>query len=57
MRISGPECLQVMDIISGLKVSPPPRTAVLRKLRHPESGKTIDRGLVLYFPSNLVIYY
>lgn len=51
IRISGPQCNEAMKIISGLKESPPPRTAVLRKLRHPESGKIIDRGLVLYFPS------
>lgn len=53
VRISGPQCHQVMSAITGFKVCPPPRTAVLRKLSHPESGKIIDRGLVLYFSSNV----
>lgn len=30
---------------------PPPRRAVLRTLRHPQTGEAVDRGLLLFFPA------
>lgn len=49
LRISGPACARAIRALTG---RPPPeaRRAVLRRLRDPESGEAIDRGLVLFFP-------
>lgn len=34
---------------------PPERRAVLRKIVHPETGETLDEGVVLYFPRSSVL--
>ena len=48
MRVSGPAAGLAIDAVAGGR--PPPRTAALRRLRHPETADTIDRALVLWFP-------
>lgn len=48
IRISGPQSRFALEtMVGGL---PEPRLAVLRNIRHPEDGREIDRGLVLWFP-------
>ncbi|MGB6428189.1 MAG: tRNA uridine-5-carboxymethylaminomethyl(34) synthesis GTPase MnmE [Methyloceanibacter sp.] len=48
IRISGPAAGDALRALSA--PLPPPRHASLRKLRHPESGDLLDRGLVLWLP-------
>ena len=36
--------------ITRLKTPPKPRHALLRKLTDPQSGDTVDHGLILWFP-------
>ena len=49
VRLSGPG---VAEAVRGLAGSlPPPRSASLKRLRHPRSGETLDRALVLWFPA------
>ncbi|MDX2263345.1 MAG: tRNA uridine-5-carboxymethylaminomethyl(34) synthesis GTPase MnmE [Hyphomicrobiales bacterium] len=47
-RVSGPGARRVVEAMCG--ASPKPRRASLRKLRHPVSRETLDRGLVLWLP-------
>jgi tRNA modification GTPase len=47
MRLSGPAVPRVLAALAG--TVPPPRQAVLRTLRHPQSGEALDRALVLRF--------
>lgn len=50
MRLSGARgCKGILDRLTGGRV-PPPRMAGLRRLRHPATGETLDRALVLWFP-------
>lgn len=48
VRISGPGARGCVAAIAG--ELPEPRRASLRHLRDPESGRLLDRGLVLWFP-------
>ena len=48
VRVSGPAAGAALRALSG-RAPPPPRTATLRQLRHPESGALIDEALVLWF--------
>jgi tRNA modification GTPase len=48
IRISGPDAGVALTALAGKR--PGARKAVLRRLRDPESGETLDRGLVLWFP-------
>lgn len=50
MRLSGADgCGRILDRLTGGR-RPPPRMASLRRLRHPVTGETLDRALVLWFP-------
>jgi tRNA modification GTPase len=48
IRISGPAAGTALRALSG--PLPPPRHASLRKLKDPNSGNLLDRGLVLWLP-------
>ena len=48
IRISGPKTRFILETI--LSRFPEPRTAVVRRIYHPVSRETLDRGLVLWFP-------
>ena len=48
VRLSGPAVAGVVATLAGRL--PPARQAVLCKLREPETGEEIDRGLVLWMP-------
>jgi len=48
LRVSGPRALNCAQRLCG--AVPKPRQAALRRLRDPESGEDLDRGLVLTFP-------
>ena len=49
MRLSGARHGDVVRRLAGAPL-PAPRLATLRRLRHPETGETLDRALVLWFP-------
>mgnify|MGYP001309578616 CR=1 FL=1 len=49
LRVSGPRAAGVSRVLTG-RPPPPPRTAVLRRLRAPATGEEIDRALLLWFP-------
>lgn len=49
IRISGPEAARAVLALCGAPL-PEARRAALRTIRHPETGETLDRGLVLWFP-------
>ena len=57
IRVSGPNVTEVLRQIGQFSITPPPRQAVLRKLKNPCTGETIDRGIVLFFPSKLFYPY
>jgi len=48
VRVSGNGAGRVIDAMAGPR--PDPRRAAGRFIRHPESGETLDRGVVLWFP-------
>uniref|UniRef100_A0A803TA92 GTP-binding protein TrmE N-terminal domain-containing protein n=1 Tax=Anolis carolinensis TaxID=28377 RepID=A0A803TA92_ANOCA len=48
IRTSGPDSHAALVSLAG-KV-PLARTAALRRIRRPDSGETLDRGLVIWFP-------
>jgi tRNA modification GTPase len=48
LRISGPAAGPALEALAGKR--PPARHASLRTLREPETGETLDRALVLWFP-------
>jgi len=48
IRVSGPLAGRVYDALTGQNV-PQPRQAVLMTLRHPDTSKTLDKALALYF--------
>jgi tRNA modification GTPase len=47
IRISGPKAHRAAADIAGSL--PPPRTAAVRELRHPQSGEILDEALILRF--------
>ena len=49
MRLSGPARPTSCELAGA--TLPPPRMASLRRLRHPDTGETLDRALVLWFPA------
>jgi tRNA modification GTPase len=49
LRVSGPAAGAALAALSG-KPPPTPRTAVVRRLRHPASATLLDTALVLWFP-------
>lgn len=48
IRVSGVRSREVLAAVAG--AAPPPRHAVMRRLRDPATREVLDRGLVLYFP-------
>jgi tRNA modification GTPase len=51
VRVSGPDALAVLlRLAPALREAPPARAQRLARLVHPETGETLDRGLVTYFP-------
>ena len=48
VRLSGAGTGNVVRRLAGSL--PAPRTAALKRLRHPETGETLDRALALWFP-------
>lgn len=48
IRVSGPQAKAALEKLAG--VTPEPRTMALRTLRDPQTGETLDRGLVVFFP-------
>ncbi|GAA0598752.1 tRNA uridine-5-carboxymethylaminomethyl(34) synthesis GTPase MnmE [Craurococcus roseus] len=49
VRLSGSGTGEAVRRLAGSL--PAPRTASLKRLRHPDSGETLDRALVLWFPA------
>jgi tRNA modification GTPase len=49
LRLSGAGTAEVVRRSAGSL--PPPRLASLKRLRHPDTGETLDRALVLWFPA------
>ena len=49
IRLSGPAAREIVVAMAG--DLPPPRSAVLRRLRHPSNGELLDESLVLWFPA------
>ncbi|XP_029657547.2 tRNA modification GTPase GTPBP3, mitochondrial-like [Octopus sinensis] len=50
IRISGPQCLTVLQSIAGFSKNPPKhRQVYIRHIKHPKTNQIIDKGLVLYF--------
>src|SRR5262249_11351552 len=47
VRVSGPAAGELVDALAPPR--PKKRTAVLRRIRDPRTGETIDQGLVLWF--------
>lgn len=47
VRVSGPQAQAAVQALAG--ALPPPRQAMVRRLRDPASGETLDRALVLFF--------
>ena len=50
VRLSGAGTADVVRRVAGARL-PVPRTASLRRLRHPDTGETLDRALALWFPA------
>eukprot|EP00761_Pharyngomonas_kirbyi_P010045 gb/GECH01010063.1/.p1 GENE.gb/GECH01010063.1/~~gb/GECH01010063.1/.p1 ORF type:complete len:609 (+),score=123.55 gb/GECH01010063.1/:1-1827(+) len=50
VRISGKHVNDVLRSITSATTKVTPRRALLRSIVHPESGETLDRALLLYFP-------
>ncbi|XP_047442172.1 tRNA modification GTPase GTPBP3, mitochondrial [Mugil cephalus] len=51
VRVSGPASATALKRMAGLTHGlPPPRTALLRSIRDPQTEEVLDRGLVLWFP-------
>ena len=48
MRLSGAGTADAVRRLAGSL--PAPRTALVRRLRHPDTGEALDRALVLWFP-------
>lgn len=48
VRLSGGATAETVRRLAG--PLPPPRTASLKRLRHPDTGETLDRALVFWFP-------
>ncbi|XP_019127882.2 5-taurinomethyluridine-[tRNA] synthase subunit GTPB3, mitochondrial isoform X2 [Larimichthys crocea] len=54
VRTSGPASATALKHMAGLTRNlPPPRTALLRSITHPQSKEVLDRGLVLWFPGSV----
>ncbi len=57
IRISGPACLDIYQLLCPKRPLPKPRTATLRKLHDPSHGNSVDSrvldsgALLLYFPA------
>ena len=49
LRISGPDARRAVTLLAGSL--PPPRVAQRRRLIDPQSGDTLDEGLILWFPA------
>lgn len=55
IRVSGPASALALRSLTGPRQSfPTPRKAFLRSIIHPHSEEMLDRGLVLWFPGELV---
>jgi len=51
IRVSGPNCKNVVGMIGGFKNEMPlERKAVLRKLKDPVTADVLDKGILLWFP-------
>ncbi|HKZ95614.1 MAG TPA: tRNA uridine-5-carboxymethylaminomethyl(34) synthesis GTPase MnmE [Hyphomicrobiaceae bacterium] len=49
VRVSGPEAGTVLNVMAPSR--PKPRMAAGRAIRHPTTGETLDRGIVIWFPA------
>ncbi len=49
LRLSGPSAGAALQALTG-RPPPAPRRAVLRTVREPDTGRPIDRALILWFP-------
>src|SRR5579863_1245738 len=49
VRLSGPAAAVALERLTGRV--PEPRRAALVRIRHPQSGETIDEALALWFPA------
>ncbi len=49
VRLSGAGAAEVVRRLAG--PLPPPRSAALKRLRHPDTDEALDRALVLWFPA------
>eukprot|EP00062_Callorhinchus_milii_P017350 gi/632969605/ref/XP_007901172.1/ PREDICTED: tRNA modification GTPase GTPBP3, mitochondrial [Callorhinchus milii] len=50
IRVSGPASATALSRLTGQRLLPPARAAVLRPIVDPVSGERLDTGLVLWFP-------
>src|SRR5262245_61373112 len=50
VRVSGPAAFAAVRALTG-REAPPARRAVLRRLRHPQSGVELDQAIVVTFPA------
>ncbi|NXN90884.1 GTPB3 GTPase, partial [Rhinopomastus cyanomelas] len=50
IRASGPGSRVALQTLTGHPELPPPRVLALRRLRDPNTGETLDHGLVVWFP-------
>ncbi|MGE0023746.1 MAG: tRNA uridine-5-carboxymethylaminomethyl(34) synthesis GTPase MnmE [Hyphomicrobium sp.] len=48
VRVSGAGAGRVVSVMAGPR--PPPRRAMVRAIRHPETGEVLDRGMVIWCP-------
>ena len=54
IRVSGAEAGTALKEVGRFARLPGPRRAVLRRLWHPATARLIDRGLVVWFPGEIV---
>lgn len=50
VRLAGPDAADAARRLTGAPL-PPPRAAALRRFRHPDTGRLLDEGLLLWFPA------
>ncbi|CAH1116264.1 unnamed protein product [Phaedon cochleariae] len=50
IRVSGKNSPTALKLLTDSNVLPKARSAILRRIKHPISKETLDRGLILWFP-------
>lgn len=53
--MSGSNSGIALKSMTGLETLPKPRMAILKTIKNPANGEIIDKGLILWFPSKLVL--